>query len=99
MDLWFAPADGSGEPRPYQAERFQEEDGRFSPDGRWVAFESSEGGQSNVYIDSFPVPSRKHRVSIDGGWNPTWTPDGTAIASHDTPCAGRLRGTLEDRPS
>ena len=79
MDLWFAPADGSGEPRPYQAETFQEENGRFSPDGRWVAFVSWESGPGNVYIDSFPVPGRKHRVSIDGGGGPGWTPDGTGI--------------------
>lgn len=79
MDLWFSPADGSGDPRPYQTEIFQEDDGRFSPDGRWVAFTSQESGGTNVYVDSFPVPGRKYRVSIDGGFGPWWTPDGTAI--------------------
>jgi dipeptidyl aminopeptidase/acylaminoacyl peptidase len=79
MDLWFAPADGSGEPRPYQAEVFQEDNGRFSPDGRWVAYVSAESGESNVYIDTFPVPGRKHRVSIDGGSVPSWTPDGKGV--------------------
>jgi Tol biopolymer transport system component len=79
MDLWYAPADGSGEPRPYQAETFQEDNGRFSPDGRWVVYVSAESGESNVYIDSFPVPGRKHRVSIDGGGLPSFTSDGTAI--------------------
>jgi Tol biopolymer transport system component len=79
MDLWFAPADGSGEPRPYKTEVFQEGSGRFSPDGRWVAYTSTESGQGNVYIDSFPVPGRKHRVSIDGGFRPRWTADGTGI--------------------
>jgi Tol biopolymer transport system component len=79
MDLWFAPADGSGEPSPYQAGTFQEDSGRFSPDGRWVAYVSSESGEANVYVDSFPVPGRKHRVSIDGGRSPRWTPDGTGL--------------------
>jgi Tol biopolymer transport system component len=79
MDLWIAPTDGSGEPRAYHAETFQEQRGSISPDGRWVAYESSEDGRANVYLDSFPDPGRKHRVSIDGGSIPWWTPDGTAI--------------------
>ena len=79
MDLWIAPTDGSGEPRPYHAEAFQEAGGRISPDGRWVVYVSSEDGRPNIYLDSFPDPGRKHRVSIDGGLTPWWTPDGTAI--------------------
>jgi WD40 repeat protein len=79
MDLWYASADGSGEPRPYQAGTFQEEQGRFSPSGKWVAYMSMESGEGNIYIDSFPEPGRKHRVSIDGGFVPGWTADGTGI--------------------
>jgi hypothetical protein len=91
MDLWFAPADGSGEPRPYQAGTFQEDMGQFSPDGRWVAYVSWESGGPNVYIDAFPVPGRKHRVSIDAGWSPSWTPDGTGI-QFTTPGRKRFEG-------
>jgi serine/threonine-protein kinase len=97
MDLWFAPADGSGEPRAYQAEVFQEEDARFSPDGRWVAFVSSESGGGNVYIDSFPVPGRKHRVSIDGGSYPGWTSDGSAVRFSIS--GRRLEASLQTEPS
>jgi Tol biopolymer transport system component len=98
MDLWFAPADGSGEPRPYQAETYQEDNGRFSPDGRWVAYVSSESGMGNVYIDSFPVPGRKHRVSIDGGFGPSWTPDGTAIR-FVTPERMMVEASVQTQPS
>jgi hypothetical protein len=98
MDLWFAPADGSGEPRPYKAEAFQEDNGRFSPDGRWVAYVSWESGTGNVYIDSFPVPGKKHRVSIDGGFSPGWTPDGTAIR-FATPERMIVEASVETRPS
>jgi Tol biopolymer transport system component len=83
MDLWYAPADGSGEPRPYLAETFQENNGQFSPDGRWVVYMSMESGQGNVYIDSFPTPGRKHRVSIDGGFAPGWTADGIRFFTAD----------------
>jgi Tol biopolymer transport system component len=98
MDLWFAPADGSGEPRPYQAEVFQEDNGRFSPDGRWVAYVSWESGTGNVYIDSFPVPGRKRRVSIDGGFNPAWTPDGKAIR-FVTPERMLVQASVQTQPS
>jgi len=79
MDLWYAPADGSGEPRPYVAEPPLEDNARFSPDGRWVVYVAYESGGGNVYINSFPVPGQKCRVSIDGGFNPGWTPDGTGV--------------------
>ncbi len=79
MDLWIAPTDGSGEPWAYHAETFQEVQGSISPDGGWVAYASGEDGRMNVYLDSFPEPGRKHRVSIDGGSLPWWTPDATAI--------------------
>ncbi|GJM43540.1 MAG: hypothetical protein DHS20C21_03820 [Gemmatimonadota bacterium] len=79
MDLWIASADGSGEPHPYLAETWQEDEGTISPDGHWVAYQSWEGEQRNVYVDSFPVPGPNHRVSIDGGGNPMWTPDGSGI--------------------
>ena len=96
MDLWFAPADGSGEPRPYLAGIYQESGGRFSPDGRWVVFHSNESGQGNIYIDSFPVPGRKHRVSIDGGFAARWTPDGKGIR-FSTPEGMRVMASVADR--
>lgn len=79
MDLWIAPTDGSGEPHPYMAEVYQERKAQFSPDGRWVAY-SIFDGQANVVVNSFPVPAQPHRVSIDGGTNPRWRPDGKAIS-------------------
>jgi len=78
MDLWIAPTDGSGEPRPYVASVFQERHAHFSPDGRWVAYMIFDGA-SNVVVNSFPDPSQPHRVSIDGGDQPLWQQDGKAI--------------------
>ena len=54
MDLWVAPTDGGGEPRPYRAETHQEVGGRISPDGRWTVYESWEDG-ANIYVDSKSV--------------------------------------------
>jgi dipeptidyl aminopeptidase/acylaminoacyl peptidase len=78
MDLWIAPTDGSGEPRPYVASVHQERYASFSPDGRWVAYMIFDS-EVNVFVNSFPVPTQPHRVSIDGGTHPRWQADGKAI--------------------
>ena len=57
-DLWVVPVDG-GLPRegakriPFAQTRFDEQQGRFSPDGRWVAFVSNESGANEVYVRAF----------------------------------------------
>ena len=47
-----------------------------SPDGRWIAYESDESGQLEVYIRPFPGVERKWRVSNSGGVYPVWNPEG-----------------------
>jgi len=79
MDLWIAPMDGSGEARPYLADVYQEVAGQFSPDGNWVAYESSETGENAVYVNSFPEPGRKYRVSVGGGLFARWGAGGTEV--------------------
>jgi Tol biopolymer transport system component len=79
MDLWIAPMDGSGEPRPYLDDIPQEDNGQFSPDGRWVAYTSSETGENAVYVNSFPEPGRKYRVSVGGGRFARWGAGGTEL--------------------
>jgi serine/threonine-protein kinase len=51
----------------------------FSPDGRWLAYSSDESGASEVYIQSFPDPGQKHRVSADSGSSPAWSHDGREL--------------------
>jgi eukaryotic-like serine/threonine-protein kinase len=52
---------------------------RFSPDGKWVAYCSSESGKFQVYISPFPGPGGKWQVSTDGGWFPQWRRDGREL--------------------
>ncbi len=78
MDLWIAPTDGSGEPRAYVTEVHQERQARFSPDGRWVAYMIQDSG-FHVLVNSFPVPSQPHRVSLANGFEPRWQANGKAI--------------------
>jgi serine/threonine-protein kinase len=52
---------------------------RFSPDGKWVALESAESGNREVYVRSFPDPSSKIQVSVSGGAEPVWSTDGRRL--------------------
>jgi serine/threonine-protein kinase len=50
-----------------------------SPDGRWVAFTSGESGQTEVYVQPFPGPPKRLRLSKAGGQEPRWAPEGGEI--------------------
>jgi Tol biopolymer transport system component/predicted Ser/Thr protein kinase len=49
--------------------------GQFSPDGKWVAYASSESGRQEVYVQSFPAGGMKWQVSNSGGGFPRWRKD------------------------
>jgi eukaryotic-like serine/threonine-protein kinase len=53
--------------------------GRFSPDGRWVLYDSAESGRSEVYVVPFPNASRRWQVSVAGGALSRWRADGQEI--------------------
>ncbi len=54
-------------------------DSRFSPDGRWIAYDSDESGRGEVYVRPFPGPGGKWQISAAGGANPRWRGDGKEI--------------------
>jgi Tol biopolymer transport system component len=74
-DLKVLPLFGERLPRAFMATRFDEQSGAFSPDGRWVAYSSDESGRQEIYVASFPEPTRRYRVSSQGGTNPRWSRD------------------------
>jgi len=78
-DLWTLPLGEGGKPKPYQASPGQELQARISPDGRWLAYQSDESGRQEVYVQSFPAPGRKVRISVDGGDTPGWTRGGKEL--------------------
>ena len=51
----------------------------FSPDGRWIAYESDESGRLEVYVQAFPLTSEKDRISTGGGTGPAWRKDGAEL--------------------
>ncbi len=58
---------------------FAEQNGQFSPDGRWVAYQTNESRRDEIVVQSFPNPSMKWQVSNDGGVQPRWSRDGKEL--------------------
>ncbi len=78
--LWILPIRPSpGQPRSYGQTEFAEDMGRFSPDGHWIAFQSDESGRNEVYVDSFPEPRGRVRISTSGGTFPQWGASGREL--------------------
>jgi len=78
-DLWVLPLSGDRKPFPVAKTPFEERDGQFSPDGRWVAYRSNESGRFEVYVLPFPGPGGKVQVSTNGGTQPRWRHDGKEL--------------------
>jgi Tol biopolymer transport system component/predicted Ser/Thr protein kinase len=86
-DIWRIPVTPDGKLRqdepqaPYLRTRFNESQAHFSPEPspRWLAYVSDESGQNEIYIDSFPEPRGKKRVSTAGGNGPQWGPGGREL--------------------
>lgn len=53
--------------------------GRFSPNGRWVAYSSNETGEHQIYVVRFPDGGGKRRITSGGGVTPVWRPDGSEL--------------------
>ena len=51
----------------------------FSPDGKWLAYTSTESGRAEVYVRALEPGGGRWQVSVDGGRDPRWTRDGRAV--------------------
>ena len=69
----------AGTLREYAKSPFNETFGSVSPNGRWLAYVSDESGEAEIYVDSFPTPRRRARVTMGGGNEPRWSRDGAHI--------------------
>jgi Tol biopolymer transport system component len=87
-DIWVLPLTGDRKPIPFMQTQFNERYGRFSPDGRWIAYSSTESGRDEVYVAPFPGPAGKWQVSSNGGAWPRWRGDGRELFYQDA--EGRL---------
>jgi Tol biopolymer transport system component len=74
-DIWVLATSGDRQASPFLRTRFYEAYARISPDGRWMAYSSTESGRESVYITRFPEPGEKWSVSAGGGSFPVWRHD------------------------
>jgi Tol biopolymer transport system component len=58
---------------------FFEAHGRFSPDGRWIAYQSAESGQFEVYVVPLGTSGGKLQISASGGGHPQWDSTGQRL--------------------
>ena len=75
-DIWVLPLDGNGKPgtpTPVIQTDSDERDGQFSPDGKWIAYESDESGRFEIYVKPFPgLGAKSEPISTNGGAQPRW---------------------------
>jgi Tol biopolymer transport system component len=78
-DIMLLPLQKELLPQPLLNSKSREVGPRVSPNGNWLAYCSNESGEFEVYVTSFPRPGQKWQVSMSGGMQPIWSPDGTEL--------------------
>jgi hypothetical protein len=58
---------------------FDQVNGQFSPNGRWIAYESDESARSQIYVQGFLESGGKFQISTNGGSRPRWRRDGQEL--------------------
>ncbi len=83
-DIWILPLDSpgagkSGKPYPFIQTPAGEGGGRFSPDGKWMVYNSDESGKKEVYVVAFPKREGKQQISNAGGEWKIFSRDGKEL--------------------
>ncbi len=91
------PDSADRNPRPLVQSPASEHEGKFSPDGRWIAYVSNESGRQEVYVTAFPGARGRWQVSTHGGEEPVWSRDGKELFYRSS--AGKLMAVaIETKP-
>ncbi len=78
-DIWMLPLAGDREPQPLANGRANEMWAEFSPNGKWIAYQSDETGRFEIYLLRFSDGREKRQVSTGGGEHPKWNPNGKEL--------------------
>jgi len=82
QDIFTARIEGDpdhphlGKPELFVGTQAIEDAPRFSPDGRWLAYQSNESGIFETYVRPFPPGGGRWQISTGGGMFPVWSRDG-----------------------
>jgi serine/threonine-protein kinase len=77
--MFIGVLDSAAKLRPVARSKANEWDPRFSPDGRWLAYSSTESGEIEVYVTSVAGSGAPYQISTAGGSDPRWAPDGRTL--------------------
>jgi Tol biopolymer transport system component len=77
--IWVVPMHGERKPQLFIESRFELWHPDLSPDGRWMAYVSNESGTPEVYVQPYPGPGEKIRISPAGGMDPIWSAKGREL--------------------
>ncbi|MEX0878703.1 MAG: protein kinase [Thermoanaerobaculia bacterium] len=78
-NIKLLPLEGERKSASWVPTRFSQTSPRFSPDGRWIAYESDESGDPEVYVALAQGGGEKRRISPGGGRRPRWRRDGKEL--------------------
>jgi serine/threonine-protein kinase len=79
-DIGVLPLEGERLAAPLVKTMFDEQNAEVSPDGRWLAYQSNESGEYEVYVRPFPqVDGGRWQVSTGGGARPLWARNGREL--------------------
>jgi hypothetical protein len=73
------PLFGERKPFPYLQTSFNEMSAKLSPSGQWLAYVSDETRREEIYVQAFPTPGAKLKISVNGGDLPVWSRDGNEL--------------------
>lgn len=79
--IWILPLSGDRTPSVFLKSSFNQVEPRFSADGKWIVYSSTESGRTEVYVVPFPGSGGKWQISTGGGLQPSWRRDGKEIYS------------------
>jgi Tol biopolymer transport system component len=79
FDIWAVPVDGAAAPVPVVNGPGKDNEARFSPDGRLIAYQSDEIRETRVYLTPYPPTGRQIPISEGTGSEPRWRHDGREL--------------------
>src|SRR5262249_6242562 len=78
-DVWGVQVANDRKPTPLMTAEYSEMWARFSPDGKWIAYQSDQTREPQIYVRRFPLTSERWPVSTEGGRLPVWHPNGKEL--------------------
>ena len=97
IDILALDLNASSGPEPFVSTDAVERLPSVSPDGRFVAYESSPSGASEIYVRTFPAGEGPWQISNEGGRAPRWSPDGRELFYLDD--GAMIVVTIETEPT